>query len=365
MPKTMTVVKRFGVEPPSGGQRVRGWSACRDALRDTQLASDPRRAGLLAAPANNLLFMDGELHQRIRRLLMPYFTTHRLAELKERLEAKCEALLNVALNKPHSDLVADLVEPFVLDAILSVMEVSDIHRPKLSALVKGMVGLLEPDLPTSARRLAVNSAMRATMLFERDGRAGCGCGLHGALEAAAKKGEIPEKLARSTPVVVLHGGYENPLNQLGCLIAWAVENPTQFKSAAATAPLRLFEEIMRAFSPVRLVARWAVGDSTCDDHPNGSQVRRGDMVWVDLESANHDGRRFSGVDYVDLSRRGQHLGFGYGSHACPGTALARLEGQTLIPALLRVPEEVWGKFVVEWRDGLVARGPASISRRVA
>jgi cytochrome P450 len=355
----------FGVEPPTGGRRVTGWAACRHALRDTKLASDPRRAGLSVAPANNFLFMDGQLHRRLRRLLMPYFTSHRLAGLKERLEAKCDELLSVALDNPRSDLVADLAEPLVCDAILTAMEVRSIHQDRLSVLVKEMVGLLEPDLPPSARRLAANSAIRATMLFERDGRARCARGLHGALEDAARKGEIPEKLARSTPVVVLHGGYENPLNQLGCVIAWAVENPNEFGNAAMTAPARLFEEIMRAFSPVRLVARWAMEDIALDDNSGGMAVRRGDMVWVDLGSANHDGQRCSRTNDTDLSRRVQHLGFGYGSHACLGTALARLEGQTLIRALLKVPEGILGEFVVKWRDGLVARGPASISRRRA
>jgi len=213
-----------------------------------------------------------------------------------------------------------------------------------------MLGLLEPDLPAAARRRTTNAAVRATMLFERDRLSGRAVGLHRALETAAEQGTIPAKLARSTPVVVLHGGYENPLNQLGCVIAWAVSDPERF-GVAASAPDLLFEEILRVSSPVRLVARWASGTG-----------ERGKLVWVDLESANRDGEQFVSPDDVDPSKRRRHLGFGFGAHACLGTALARLEGRVLIAALSGVPQDLLHEFVVEWRPGTVAHGPASIVR---
>jgi cytochrome P450 len=240
---------------------------------------------------------------------------------------------------------------------MSVMEVPDESRQELADLARKMLGLLEPDLPLAARRRAAGAALRATMLFERDGLTGNATGLHAALEEAAREGVIPVKLARSTPVVMLHGGYENPLNQLGCVIAWAVADPERFREVAVSAPAALFEEVLRVYSPLRRVGRWATSDIECDGRP----VKRGDLVWVDLESANLDHRQFSAPGELDLARKGGHLGFGYGRHLCPGAALARLEGQVLIRSLLSVRADQLRNCTVEWRDGIVARGPAKIA----
>lgn len=340
-----------------GPPRVRGWEPCREALLDPRLTSDPCLVGLASAPANNLLFMDGELHRRLRNLVMPYMTARHLDATGRRLASTCRSLVGSALESPTADLVADVAEPLTLEAIFSAMEVPPANREALGRLAHEMLGLLEPDLPPAERRRATAAAMRATRVFREDWMAGRARGLHAALEAAAEEGAIPEKLARSTPVVILHGGYENPLNQLGCLIASAVESPGRFKRAAAMAPDLLFEEVARVFSPVRLVARWATGDRAGARPP----LEEGQLVWVDLESANRD-RRFAPADEFDLSRRRRHLGFGHGAHACPGTSLARLEGRALIETLASLPDDALREFAVEWRAGIVARGPARIGR---
>ncbi|KUO20702.1 cytochrome P450 [Streptomyces dysideae] len=338
---------------------VRGWEPCRKALSGSELVSDASHAGLAQGPANNLLLMDGDLHQTLRRLVTTYVTRSRLEKATQRLEEAAEERVQAILRKPDPDLVTDLAEPLVLEGIMSVMEIPAHRRPRLDDLTRGMLGLLEPDLPPEARRRASNAALRATMLFERDAVAGQVTGLHAALEQAAQEGVIPLKLARSTPVVVLHGGYENPLNQLGCLIAWAVENPESFQDAATTAPAVLFEEIMRVYSPVRLVARWVARDGEHGDRT----LTRGRLVWVDLESANHDQGKFSDADELDFSKKRGHLGFGHGRHICPGAALARLEGQVLIRSLLKLPPDLFREFSAEWRDGVVARGPHKIMRK--
>jgi cytochrome P450 len=337
---------------------VKGWAQCRRMLSGPELVSDPSRAGVTSAPPSNFLLMDGEPHHTVRRLLISYLTRPRLTRVGELLEHRCQELVRSLTGKPDADLVADLAGPLVLEGIMSVMEVPDARRQELSELTRKMTGLLEPDLPPDARRRATGAALRATMLFERDGAAGNATGLHAVLERAARAGDIPPRLARSTPVVMLHGGYENPLNQLGCLIAWAVADPARFRDLAESAPAALFEEILRVYSPVRRLARWAASDVECD----GRRVKRGELVWLDLDSANLDGRQFRAPDEVDPARRAGHLGFGYGRHLCLGAALARLEGQVLIRSLLSIPADLLREFTVEWQDGYVARGPTRIVR---
>ncbi len=333
---------------------VRGWDACRAALSDPRLVSDPYLAGLLPAPTNNFLLMDGDNHRAIRRLLTGYLSAARVDTVRDRLQRTCDAsVATLVAGGGGADLMTGVVEPLVLEAIFSIMEVAAHHRPALAAHARLMRGLLDPELAPEARRRTTTAALPATMIFERDGRARRATGLHAALEAAAADGLIPVKLARATPVVVLHGGYENPLNQLGCIVAWAVADPQRFRAAALASPSTLFEEVLRRFTPARRLARWTSEVMARDArvHP------RGDLVWVDLESANVEDRE-TGSPAPDLGHR--HLGFGYGRHACPGAGLARLQGQVLIRSLLAVPAEVVGACTVEWHEDLITRGPARI-----
>ncbi|NBE92571.1 cytochrome P450 [Nonomuraea sp. KC401] len=344
--------------PPTGSFIVKGWKDCRRSLSSSGMVSDPSRAGLASGASNNFLLMDGQVHQTIRRLIRGCFGSVRLDEISEHLEKVCDALVAAHLERPNADLMADLARPLALEGVMSLMKIPGPARQKLGMLTEEMLGLLEPELPGDTRRRTTNAALKATIFFEREGRAGRAVGLHATLEAAAQDGTIPTKLARSTPVVLLHGGYENPLNQLGCLIAWIVEDPERFGDAAST-PDSLFEEIMRVFSPVRHVARWVADDCVVGNQP----LKRGDPVWVALESANLDDTRFTNARDVDLSARRGHLGFGHGRHSCPGASLARLQGRVLIRALSRVPPELLRGFTVEWMEGVVARGPVKITRR--
>lgn len=65
-------------------------------------------------------------------------------------------------------------------------------------------------------------------------------------------------------------------------------------------------------------------------------IAKGAPVWLRLASGNRDPRRFGEPDLFDPSRRdNQHLGFGFGVHACVGAPLARLEAQLALTELTR------------------------------
>lgn len=359
------------IELPAGRSHVvSGWAAALAALSTWELVSDSSLTAEPDAPvdpgespdhaeaSHNLLLMDGDLHRRLRSLVAPFLAPRRIDGLREELTGLSDRLLGALPGRPGTDLVADLAEPLVLAAIFAVMEVPAERREVLGGLAREMLGSLEPDLSPEARRRVNTAALRATMVFQRDAMAGTASGLHAALEAAAASGAIPEKVARITPVVVLHGGYENPLNQLGCVIASAVADPEAFAAAAGASPARYFEEVLRAASPVRRVARWAVAAQTDADADGWT---RGDLVWIDLESAHREAPRLSSLAGAPDGPR-RHVAFGYGRHTCPGAALARLQGEVVIRGLLAVPAEELAAFTVEWRRGIVAQGPERITR---
>ena len=86
---------------------------------------------------------------------------------------------------------------------------------------------------------------------------------------------------------------------------------------------------------------------------DGTLVRKGDTVFVELGSANRDPARYADPDVLDLARGpGKsgpvgHLAFGHGIHQCIGQHLARIELKIAFPSLftrfpklrLAVPED--------------------------
>jgi cytochrome P450 len=67
---------------------------------------------------------------------------------------------------------------------------------------------------------------------------------------------------------------------------------------------------------------------------HGVQILAGDKVVLWWCSANRDERHFDEPDRLILDRApNKHLGFGWGSHFCLGSHLARLEGEVLLQEL--------------------------------
>jgi cytochrome P450 family 142 subfamily A polypeptide 1 len=71
-----------------------------------------------------------------------------------------------------------------------------------------------------------------------------------------------------------------------------------------------------------------------------AELRAGEKMMLLYESANFDEARFSQPEVFDSARRpNDHLAFGFGTHYCLGSNLARLELRVMFErALSRLPD---------------------------
>ena len=91
------------------------------------------------------------------------------------------------------------------------------------------------------------------------------------------------------------------------------------------------EEILRWTSPVGSFLRTATEDFVL----SGTRINAGDTVGLFYPSANRDERVFSEPYRFDITRTSNpHVTFGFGTHFCLGTNLARVELQASLKALL-------------------------------
>jgi cytochrome P450 len=122
------------------------------------------------------------------------------------------------------------------------------------------------------------------------------------------------------------------------LIANAVESllghPDQL--AALRADDRLMpgavEELTRWCGPQLLsLPRRARADTDIAGIP----IAKGEPVTAALACANRDPRVFTNPDQLDVRRRPAHLGYAHGPHFCLGAALARVQTEIALTALVR------------------------------
>jgi mycocyclosin synthase len=119
---------------------------------------------------------------------------------------------------------------------------------------------------------------------------------------------------------------------------------------------------------VEELLRWtlSIGDGlprvATDDVQLGEVlVRRGELVLVLVEGANHDPAVFPEPDRIDLDRASNpHLAFGGGRHFCPASSLARVHAKVALSALLERLPRLRLAVPVEtlvWRTWFIKRVP--------
>ncbi|MET7765544.1 cytochrome P450 [Streptomyces sp. NPDC005393] len=132
---------------------------------------------------------------------------------------------------------------------------------------------------------------------------------------------------------VLFAGYETTATALCVGTALLLDSPEQWRALrenpglAPTAAEESVRVVSRLLPPVIRYTRE-------DLEIAGAEVRRGELVMLDIYAATHDENIFPDPDRFDITREDNpHLCFGFGLRYCIGAPLARLELQAALTQL--------------------------------
>jgi cytochrome P450 len=113
-----------------------------------------------------------------------------------------------------------------------------------------------------------------------------------------------------------------------------LHSPDLFEKLRADRPLVpvYIEESLRHDAPVQRTTRRCLKEAELE----GVHMDVGSWVEIGIASANRDEDVYEDAETFRLDRPDprNHLGFGTGSHVCPGATLARLEAITAVEVLL-------------------------------
>jgi len=359
---------------------TRDWAVFRHAdatavLRDPRFSPDPSHlppeAQPLAGPRRVenkvLLFLDPPDHTRIRSLVSSAFTPHRVRRLRARVEELVGGLLDRAEAKGGLEVIGDLAYPLPVAVICELLGVpadadQATFRRWASDATRRLDGELDVDPETWARGEAAVAHFIdyfVTLINQRRERPEDG--LLDALIAAEQAGDRldPEELL--TIVILLFlAGHETTMNLIGNGLWALLQHPDQLERLRRDPSLgpSAVEELLRYDGPVHVTSRIATEDLQLA----GTPIRKGEQAIVVLAAANRDPAVFPDPDRLDLGRRdNRHLAFSAGIHYCLGAALARLEGEVAIGALLRrFPKLALAGPEPVYRDHFVLRGLRSL-----
>ena len=346
---------------------------CRAALRDQRLGNpepgDDMPALIVGSfrdpdGPRSLLSLNPPDHTRIRSLVSRAFTPRRVERLRPAVEAMTRELLDPVAEARQCDLIEALAFPLPANVISELVGVPATDRDWLRPLVSDLAATLEPNRqPEETKQAAASGAKIQEYLHDlidrrraepRDDL------LSGLIEASDGADRLTQQEVASTVSLIYGAGFETTMNLIGNMVHTLMRHPDQLARLRADRSLvpTAVDEVLRFEPPVQLDGRYVRADAEIGGHA----VPRGHAVLTLLGAANRDPAAVEDPDRFDVGRHEvPMLSFGSGIHYCLGAALARLEGQVVLEALLD-RFGTWAPLVDNppWKRRLTLRGLASL-----
>lgn len=309
-------------------------------------------------------FKDPPDHTRMRNIMNQILTPGDAERLRPNIESIVAHLLEGLEGRTEFDFINDFANPLPAAVIMDLL---GLPREDF-AILKTWSEMIQPFIGNATvsdnkYALAEEGAVGMANYFRgiialREKNPGED--RISALLALRDRGEpFTEDEIIGTCILFLFAGHETTTNLIGNGIRLLLKYPDQLDRLRRDPALieSAVEECLRYDGPTGALVR--IVKVTHEMH--GKTLKEGDRVFVMINAANHDPRRFDKPELFDITRSpNRHLTFNFGPHFCLGAQIARLEGQIAIGAIVRRYPDLRLKREVEYMDTLVMRGTRSM-----
>lgn len=276
---------------------------------------------------------DPPVHDALRGVLSAKLAPRAIRDLAPDIALRAEQLVDRVIAQGSFDAVQDLAQRFPVEIVGDLVGLPTHGREQLLGLIDANFNCFGPEnqrtfesLP-KLQMLAEYVMLNATRAELAEGSLGR------AVYDAVDAGQVPAAAAPWLVMTYVTAGMDTTVHALGHTIWLLGQHPDQWDALRADPALvpQAFREVLRYESPVQVFGRTARSDWNIED----STVPAGSRLAVLFGSGNRDDRKWTDPDRFDIQRSNiDHLGFGYGLHGCAGQALAALEGEAILRALI-------------------------------
>ena len=312
--------------------------------------------------ARSLLVKDPPEHTVLRSIVRNVFTPRRIASYEPALRAKVDQLLDSAGGR-SLDFVADLglPVPATMAGWLLGLDPEHALRYKRWSDAIAEIGLVAPDDVERQQHIIgllremdafVGEVLDDRFTTERDD-------LVGTLIRSETDGRrLTREEVRCFLFLLLAAGLETTVGAIGGAGFMLSERPDVHARLRADRSLvpAFVDEVLRYLGPVHGTYRVVSRDTTL----GGADLPSGSFVLLLMASASRDDACVPDGDSFNIDRprtNSLNFPFGHGIHFCLGAALARLEAQVVVEAVVdryerldRVPD------ALEWNNSVQTRG---------
>jgi cytochrome P450 len=291
----------------------------------------------------NLLGSEGAYHDRIRKIIYPWFRVGAIGDYPDNVIAPvAHELVDAFEARGSCELVSEFAEPLsarVLKRALGLPFVAEETLRRWFVELATGAANFEGDPAKQQIADAASSEVNETLapVIERLQREPDDTLLSSMVNTEVDGERLTREEIQSNLKVMIVGGLQ-ATTDLIALSLWAIlSHPDQLAEVRADPKLvdPAIEEAARWHSPVGTSTRQTARDVELA----GVRLEQGSLVAAVLASANRDERNWTDPERYDIHRReGSHLAFATGPHLCIGARLGRYEARTAWRVLLgRLP----------------------------
>jgi cytochrome P450 len=295
-----------------------------------------------------MVYSDPPQHTRLKGLVGQVFAADFLETANIIIREETVPLVKDLLAKKNFDLISELAELLPARVMTRLFGLEESQREIFNGHVLTLLAASHQKrnktdnfVYASRARLAIMTLLKDLVL----------------LRAARPAADLVSRLVLvgngqtklSQPEIVsncLHllvSGYGVVVNLIGNALLTLLNYPGQLALLESNPFLcsQAIEEVLRFESPLQMVDRWVQNDTEIA----GTQLKRGERVYLVLGAANRDPGTFLEPDTFDITREKTHpLAFGGGIHSCLGRTLALAVGQAVLTAFLPYLTHPWLKM---------------------
>ena len=312
----------------------------------------------LGGPTQVLATADDPAHAAHRKMLVPQLAGKRIRAMEPFIANTFDRLWTDGLRDGHIEWMGVLANrlPMMVVARLIGVPAADVDQLVGWAYASTQLldGLVDQDQLAAA---GVAATELANYILDHFGRAAADPrdDLLGTLATACSTGGFDEVTAQMMMIILFGAGGESTGSLLGNSM-WVLATRPDLQQQLRDTPdllMPFIEEALRYEPPFRGHYRHVVADTTLGgmDLPAGSRLL---LLWG---AANRDPAQFDAPHEFRLDRPGGkgHITFGKGAHFCVGAALARLEAQIVLRAVLDRTSRIEAVDIGPWLASILVR----------
>lgn len=272
-------------------------------------------------------------HSDYRKIVEPFFLRARQPEYVARVESIVEQIIEAAIGKGGTEVVAQVALPLQSRALTVLLGVADEEAERFIGW--GVHVFHGERAGEQAKELEAYLAEQLAKAEDKPGE-----DFYGILTRATYRGRPlshEEKMGFAN--LMFAGGRDTIIHSVSSAVAYLAKNPKAFDFLRQD-PSRVTlaaEEFFRANMPLTHIGR--VCPAGAEIH--GETVEPGGRLSLCWASANLDESVFEDANQVRLDRRpNPHVSFGYGPHLCLGAAHSRVVMRALLNGLCRLVERM-------------------------